>query len=86
MNTSAIVLAWPMLSIIVDKSYASSTIMVAIELVIHNCAVLGLFALETLPWQKCSAVKPLYLDGYSKEIGDLIASGFGLSTWVFSAP
>lgn len=41
MNTSAIVLAWPMLSIIVDKSYAPSTIMVAL-IVIHNCAVLGL--------------------------------------------
>ncbi len=44
MNTSAIVLAWPMLSIIVDKSYAPSTIMVAL-IVIHNCAVLGLLAL-----------------------------------------
>lgn len=43
MNTSAIVLAWPMLSIIVDKSYAPSTIMVAL-IVIHNCAVLGLKA------------------------------------------
>lgn len=36
-----------MLSIIVDKSYAPSTIMVAL-IVIHNCAVLGLFALENI--------------------------------------
>mgnify|MGYP001283639527 FL=1 len=56
MNTSAIVLAWPMLSIIVDKSYAPSTIMVAL-IVIHNCAVLGFLLWKTLPWQKCSAVK-----------------------------
>lgn len=47
MNTSAIVLAWPMLSIIVDKSYAPGTIMVAL-IVIHNCAVLGLFATENI--------------------------------------
>ncbi|EFO4252284.1 MFS transporter [Escherichia coli] len=45
MNTSAIVLAWPMLSIIVDKSYAPSTIMVAL-IVIHNCAVLGFTVAE----------------------------------------
>ncbi len=33
-------------------------------IVIHNCAVLGLFALENITMAKCSAVKPLYPNGY----------------------
>ncbi|PLL92483.1 MFS transporter, partial [Klebsiella michiganensis] len=37
-NISAIILAWPMLSIIVDKSYSASTIMASL-IVIHNIAV-----------------------------------------------
>ena len=53
-NISAIILAWPMLSIIVDKSYSASTIMASL-IVIHNVAVLGLFALEILRWLKYSA-------------------------------
>ena len=39
LNISAIILAYPMLSIIVDKSYAPGTIMLSI-IVIHNFAVL----------------------------------------------
>lgn len=46
-NISAIILAYPMLSIIVDKSYSASTIMASL-IVIHNIAVLGLFALENI--------------------------------------
>ncbi|CAM7726502.1 TPA: MHS family MFS transporter YdfJ [Escherichia coli] len=77
MNTSAIVLAWPMLSIIVDKSYASSTIMVAL-IVIHNCAVLGLFALENITMAEMFGCKNRFTRmAISKEIGGLIASGFG---------
>ncbi len=64
MNTSAIVLAWPMLSIIVDKSYAPSTIMVAL-IVIHNRAVLGLlFALENITMAEmfgCKTALPEWL-------------------------
>ncbi|EHW9986978.1 MFS transporter [Escherichia coli] len=77
MNTSAIVLAWPMLSIIVDKSYAPSTIMVAL-IVIHNCAVLGLFALENITMAEMFGCKNRFTRmAISKEIGGLIASGFG---------
>jgi hypothetical protein len=47
MCISAIILAYPMLSIIVDKSYSPGIIMLSI-IVIHNCAVLGLFALENI--------------------------------------
>ncbi|STL58848.1 metabolite transport protein YdfJ [Escherichia coli] len=61
----------------VDKSYAPSTIMVAL-IVIHNCAVLDYLLWKTLPWQKCSAVKNRFTRmAISKEIGGLIASGFG---------
>ncbi|EMQ3695324.1 MFS transporter, partial [Shigella boydii] len=74
MNTSAIVLAWPMLSIIVDKSYAPSTIMVAL-IVIHNCAVLGLFALENITMAEMFGCKNRFTRmAISKEIGGLIAS------------
>lgn len=76
MNTSAIVLAWPMLSIIVDKSYAPSTIMVAL-IVIHNCAVLGLFALENITMAEMFIRNRFTRMAISKEIGGLIASAFG---------
>lgn len=77
MNTSAIVLAWPMLSIIVDNSYTPSTIMVAL-IVIHNCAVLGLFALENITMAEMFGSKNRFTRmAISKEIGGLIASGFG---------
>ncbi|EQB6701423.1 MHS family MFS transporter YdfJ, partial [Shigella flexneri] len=67
----------PMLSIIVDKSYAPSTIMVAL-IVIHNCAVLGLFALENITMAEMFGCKNRFTRmAISKEIGGLIASGFG---------
>lgn len=47
LNISAIILAWPMLSIVVDKTYSPGVIMAAL-IVIHNFAVLGLFALENI--------------------------------------
>lgn len=47
LNISAIVLAYPMLSIIVHGASGVSTIMICI-IVIHNFAVLGLFALENI--------------------------------------
>lgn len=70
MNTSAIVLAWPMLSIIVDKSYAPSTIMVAL-IVIHNCAVLGLFALENTEHFSDWGYYEVNLIGGEQQIADL---------------
>lgn len=87
MNTSAIVLAWPMLSIIVDKSYAPSTIMVAL-IVIHNCAVLGLFALENITMAEMFGCKNRFTRmAISKEIGGLIASGFGpILAGIYSNP
>ncbi|HGY3895311.1 TPA: MFS transporter [Klebsiella aerogenes] len=54
-NISAIILAWPMLAIIVDKSYSASTIMLSL-IVIHNVAVgfgpvlAGIFCNVTGSW------------------------------------
>lgn len=86
MNTSAIVLAWPMLSIIVDKSYAPSTIMVAL-IVIHNCAVLGLFALENITMAEMFGCKTA-LPGWRflKKLVVLSLPVLVLSRRVFSAP
>lgn len=86
MNTSAIVLAWPMLSIIVDKSYAPSTIMVAL-IVIHNCAVLGLFALENITMAEMFGCKTA-LPGWPflKKLVVLSLPVLVLSRRVFSAP
>jgi MHS family metabolite:H+ symporter-like MFS transporter len=47
LNVGSILLAYPLLSLIMDPAHDTSTIMMAI-IVIHNIAVLGLFALENI--------------------------------------
>ncbi|MEG5912268.1 MFS transporter [Enterobacter bugandensis] len=77
LNISAIILAYPMLSIIVDKSYAPGTIMLSI-IVIHNFAVLGLFALENITMAEMFGSRNRFtLMAISKEAGGLVAVGFG---------
>ncbi len=72
-----------MLSIIVDKSYAPSTIMVAL-IVIHNCAVLGLFALENITMAEMFGCKNRFTRmAISKEIGGLSLPVLVLSWRVF---
>ena len=76
-NISAIILAWPMLSIIVDKSYSASTIMASL-IVIHNIAVLGLFALENITMAEMFGSRNRFSRmAISKEAGGLVAVGFG---------
>ena len=76
-NISAIILAWPMLSIIVDKSYSASTIMASL-IVIHNIAVLGLFALEHITMAEMFGSRNRFTRmAISKEAGGLVAVGFG---------
>ncbi|QRZ85125.1 MHS family MFS transporter [Klebsiella aerogenes] len=76
-NISAIILAWPMLAIIVDKSYSASTIMLSL-IVIHNVAVLGLFALENITMAEMFGSRNLFTRmAISKEAGGLVAVGFG---------
>ena len=76
-NISAIILAWPMLAIIVDKSYSVSTIMLSL-IVIHNVAVLGLFALENITMAEMFGSRNRFTRmAISKEAGGLVAVGFG---------
>ena len=77
LNITAILLAYPMLSIIVDKSYAPGTIMLCI-IVIHNFAVLGLFALENITMAEMFGSRNRFTRmAISKEAGGLVAVGFG---------
>ncbi len=77
LNVSAIILAWPMLSIVVDKTYSPGVIMAAL-IIIHNFAVLGLFALENITMAEIFGSRNRFtLMAISKEAGGLVAVGFG---------
>jgi len=77
LNISAIILAYPMLSIIVDKSNTPGVIMTSI-IVIHNFAVLGLFALENITMAEMFGSRNRFTRmAISKEAGGLVAVGFG---------
>lgn len=77
LNISAIVLAYPMLAIIVDKTYSPGVIMLAL-IVIHNFAVLGLFALENITMAEIFGSRNRFTRmAISKEAGGLVAVGFG---------
>lgn len=77
MCISAIILAYPMMSIIVDKSYSPGVIMLSI-IVIHNVAVLGLFALENITMAEMFGSRNRFTRmAISKEAGGLVAVGFG---------
>ncbi len=77
LSISAIILAYPMISIIVDKSYSPGVIMASI-IVIHNFAVLGLFALENITMAEMFGSRNRFTRmAISKEAGGLIAVGFG---------
>ncbi|AVY99091.1 MULTISPECIES: MFS transporter [Lelliottia] len=77
LNISAIILAYPMLSIIVDKSYSPGVIMLSI-IIIHNFAVLGLFALENITMAEMFGSRNRFTRmAISKEAGGLVAVGFG---------
>ena len=86
MNTSAIVLAWPMLSIIVDKTYAPSTIMIAL-IVFITVRYWDYLLWKTLPWQRCSVAK-IVLPGWQfpKKLAVLSLLVLVLSWPVFSVP
>lgn len=76
-SVSSIILAWPMISLIVDKSNDVSVIMASI-IIIHNVAVLGLFALENITMAEMFGSRNRFTRmAISKEAGGLIAVGFG---------
>ncbi|WP_304362695.1 MFS transporter [Gilliamella sp. Choc5-1] len=77
LTVSSIILAYPMLSIVVDKSHSVSTIMLCL-IIIHNIAVLGLFALENITMAEMFGARNRFTQmAISKEAGGLIAVGFG---------
>ncbi|NAT76642.1 MHS family MFS transporter [Dickeya dadantii] len=77
LNISAILLAYPMLSIIVNKDMGVSTIIAAI-IIIHNIAVLGLFALENITIAELFGSRNRFTQmAIAKEAGGLIAVGLG---------
>lgn len=76
-NISAIILAYPMLSMIIDRSQSISVIMACI-IIIHNVAVLGLFALENITMAEMFGARNRFTRmAISKEAGGLVAVGFG---------
>lgn len=77
LNAAAIVLAYPLISLLVDKTAQVSVIMVSL-IVIHNVAVLGLFALENITMAEIFGSRNRFMRmAISKEAGGLIAVGFG---------
>ncbi|MEW5561013.1 MFS transporter [Enterobacter asburiae] len=77
LNISAIILAYPMLALIVDKSHAPGVIMTSL-IVIHNVAVLGLFALENITMAEMFGSRNRFTRmAIAKEAGGLVAVGFG---------
>jgi MHS family metabolite:H+ symporter-like MFS transporter len=77
LNISAAILAYPMLALIVDKSHSVGTIMTSL-IVIHNVAVLGLFALENITMAEMFGSRNRFTRmAIAKEAGGLIAVGFG---------
>ncbi len=76
-SISSIVLAYPMLSMIMDKSNDVNVIMASI-IIIHNVAVLGLFALENITMAEIFGSRNRFTRiAISKEAGGLVAVGFG---------
>ncbi len=77
LNIAAIALAWPTISMLVDKTTPVSVIMACLIL-IHNVAVLGLFALENITMAEIFGSRNRFTRmAISKEAGGLIAVGFG---------
>ncbi|WP_039058392.1 MFS transporter [Enterobacter sp. Bisph1] len=74
---SSMIIAYPMIAVIVDKSYSPGVIMLSI-IVIHNVAVLGLFALENITMAEMFGSRNRFTRmAISKETGGLVAVGFG---------
>ncbi|HGN1707724.1 TPA: MFS transporter [Providencia rettgeri] len=77
LSLSAMLLAYPMLSVIVNGANSVSLITVCI-IIVHNCSVLGLFALENITMAEMFNSRNRFTGmAVAKEIGGLIASGLG---------
>lgn len=77
LNILSIVLAYPMISIIVDKNYEPSTIILCI-IIIHNIAVLGQAAIEAITMAEMFGARNRFTQmALANEFGGLMAVGFG---------
>lgn len=77
LTTCSIFLAYPMISMIVDKGQSISTITLCLIL-IHNIAVLGQAAIEGITMAEMFGSKNRFAQmAISKEIGGLFATGLG---------
>lgn len=77
LNVMSIILAYPLLSLIVEKDHGFDLIVICI-IVIHNIAVLGLFALENITLAELFGARQRFTRmAISKEVGGLVAVGFG---------
>jgi MHS family metabolite:H+ symporter-like MFS transporter len=77
LNSVSILLAFPMISIIVDKSYSPGTIMLCI-IIIHNIAVLGQAAIEAISMAEMFGSRSRFTQmAVANEIGGLLAVGMG---------
>lgn len=77
LNVMAIVLAYPLLSFIVEKDHGFDLIVICI-IVIHNTAVLGLFALENITLAELFGARQRFTRmALAKEAGGLVAVGLG---------
>ncbi|MEQ4676516.1 MFS transporter [Providencia vermicola] len=77
LSLSAMLLAYPMLSVIVNGANSVSLITICI-IIVHNCSVLGLFALENITMAEMFNSRNRFTGmAVAKEIGGLIASGLG---------
>lgn len=77
LNGMTILLAYPLLAMIMDKQHGFGLIMVCI-IVIHNIAVLGLFALENITLAELFGARQRFTRmAMAKEAGGLVAVGFG---------
>lgn len=77
LNIASIILAYPMLSIILDKSYQPTTIMLCL-IIIHNIAVLGQAAIEAITMAEMFGSRSRFASmAVANEIGGLLAVGLG---------
>lgn len=77
LTLSSIILAYPMISIVLDKSYQASTIMMCL-IIIHNIAVLGQAAIEAITMAEMFGSRSRFVSmAIANEIGGLLAVGLG---------
>lgn len=77
LTIGSIILAYPMISIILDKSYQPSIIMLCL-IIIHNIAVLGQAAIEAITMAEMFGSRSRFASmAVANEIGGLLAVGLG---------